>query len=149
MIDEPMKSPEDDEPEEKVGYGRPPRQHQFKPGKSGNPRGRPKGAKGLKAELLAAINEPVTITVNGKPKRMRTLSLVLKSLATQAAKGKIGAQRELITRVIEAFGLEDERPTAKELSDTDRLILARFLGEEPTHAGMEVDDGSKGPTGAA
>jgi hypothetical protein len=28
-----------------VGYGRPPRAHQFKPGQSGNPTGRPRGAK--------------------------------------------------------------------------------------------------------
>jgi hypothetical protein len=145
---EPIDDPEGGEPEEKVGYGRPPRQHQFPKGKSGNPRGRPKGAKGLRAELLAAINEPVTITVNGKPKRMRTLSLVLKSLATQAAKGKIGAQRELITRVIEAFGLEDERPSAKDLSDTDRLIVAQFLGDQPTNA-EDVGTSKEGQTDAA
>ncbi|MGY3477315.1 DUF5681 domain-containing protein [Bradyrhizobium ottawaense] len=28
-----------------VGYGRPPREHQFKPGQSGNKNGRPKGSK--------------------------------------------------------------------------------------------------------
>lgn len=127
---EPIDKLEGGEPEEKVGYGRPPRLHQFPKGKSGNPRGRPKGAKGLKAELLAAINEPVTITVNGKPKRMRTLSLVLKSLATQAAKGKVSAADKLLKLVIEAFGLDDERPVSKELSDTDRLILSQFLGED-------------------
>ncbi len=126
---EPIDDPDGGEPE-KVGYGRPPRKHQFQKGKSGNPRGRPKGAKGLKAELLAVINEPVTITVNGKPKRMRTLSLVLKSLATQAAKGKVDAADKLLKLVIEAFGLEDERPVSRELSETDRLILSQFLDED-------------------
>ena len=116
--------------DERVGYGLPPRKHQFKPGQSGNPGGRPKGAKGLKAELLAVINEQVTVTVNGKPRRKRMLSLALRSLAAEAAKGKIGAQRELLTRVIEVFGIEDERPTAKQLSDTDRLIVEQFLRSE-------------------
>ena len=32
---------------EKVGYGRPPLTTRFKPGESGNPRGRPKGSKSL------------------------------------------------------------------------------------------------------
>ena len=108
-----------DEGEERVGYGRPPRQHQFKPGRSGNPRGRPKGAKGLKSELLGVINEQVTITVGGKLKRVRTLTLVLKALAAQAAKGKVAAADKLLSLVIEAFGLEDERAGAKPLSDTD------------------------------
>lgn len=118
---------EDNGADERVGYGRLPRQHQFRPGQSGNPRGRPKGAKGLKSELLEVINEQVTITVGGKPKRIRTLKLVLKSLAAQAAKGKVNAADKLLSLVITAFGLEDERPVAKQLSETDRLILDQFL----------------------
>jgi hypothetical protein len=36
-----------------VGYGKPPKHTQFKPGKSGNPQGRPKGTKNLKTDLIA------------------------------------------------------------------------------------------------
>ena len=42
-----------------VGYGKPPKHSQFKPGQSGNPRGRPKKvmafAEALEKELLAPV----------------------------------------------------------------------------------------------
>jgi hypothetical protein len=42
-----------DDNDDEVGYGKPPKHGQFKPGKSGNPRGRPRGAHGLKGRRKA------------------------------------------------------------------------------------------------
>lgn len=44
-----------------VGYGKPPKRTQFKKGKSGNPKGRPKGAKGVKASLKRELESKITI----------------------------------------------------------------------------------------
>lgn len=44
-----------------VGYGKPPREHQFKPGQPGNRAGRKPGARGLKTELNDALNRNVSI----------------------------------------------------------------------------------------
>jgi hypothetical protein len=41
----------------KVGYGKPPKSGQFKRGKSGNPKGRPKGSLKLATDLAAELNE--------------------------------------------------------------------------------------------
>ena len=125
---------------EVVGYGKPPRKNQFQPGQSGNPRGRPKGAKGLKAELREELDELVTITSEGKPRRIRKRRLIIKALAAQAAKGNVAAADKLLSLVIQAEGFEDERATAKRLSDTDLLILNRFLGDEPAEP-----EGGEGP----
>jgi hypothetical protein len=118
-----------DDNDDEVGYGKPPKHGQFKPGKSGNPRGRPRG---LKAELKAELDEFVTITVDGKPKRIRKRRLVIKALAAKAAKGNVAAADKLLSLVIQAEGFEDERPIQKALTDTDNLILSQFLkdGEE-------------------
>jgi hypothetical protein len=44
---------------EKIGYGRPPRHSQFRPGESGNPRGRPKRTPSFRDSLLAELAETV------------------------------------------------------------------------------------------
>jgi hypothetical protein len=50
---------------EDVGYCKPPRSTRFKPRQSGNPRGRPPGARGLRAELQAELGERLPITRRG------------------------------------------------------------------------------------
>ena len=54
--------PPDDERDYEVGYGKPPRHTRFVKGQSGNPRGRPPGAKNLKTLLNKALNELVVVT---------------------------------------------------------------------------------------
>jgi Family of unknown function (DUF5681) len=56
----PLKSSPD-----KVGYGRPPKATQFKPGNSGNPKGRPKGPKSVGAVLYGILHRRIEVTENG------------------------------------------------------------------------------------
>ncbi|WP_347302147.1 DUF5681 domain-containing protein [Croceibacterium sp. TMG7-5b_MA50] len=110
-----------------VGYGKPPRHSRFQPGVSGNPKGRPRGARGLKAELKSELDEYVTVTENGRPRRLRKRRLIIKALAAKAAKGNVAAADKLLSLVIQAEGFEDERPAERRLSDTEALILEQFL----------------------
>ncbi|MCZ6601364.1 MAG: DUF5681 domain-containing protein, partial [Acidobacteria bacterium] len=75
-------------PEEyEVGYGRPPRHSQFKPGQSGNAKGRPKGARDLKTELEEEVQEMIRITENGVRRRVSKQRGMLKSLVAKAVRG--------------------------------------------------------------
>lgn len=59
-----------DKPNYDVGYGRPPRKTQYTKGQSGNPKGRPKGSKSLKTLIQEELEEPITIFVKGKKKKI-------------------------------------------------------------------------------
>ena len=66
---------------------RPPKEHQFKPGQSGNKRGRPKGRLNM-----ATIVERVARERHGQ---YDTISLLLKRLQARALKGELGFKKFL------------------------------------------------------
>ena len=104
-----MRSDDDVHDERPVGYGNPPRHTRFKPGQSGNPRGRPKGSKNLRSIVETRASEKVMVTLNGEPREMTRKDLIVSSLMAKAAKGDIPALRlalPLLERSEEAGDLE-------------------------------------------
>lgn len=55
----------DEKKDYEVGYGKPPKRTRFKKGQSGNPKGRPKGAKGFTASLKREMESKVTALSEG------------------------------------------------------------------------------------
>ena len=80
--------PRDNERDYEVGYGKPPRDTRFKRGQSGNPRGRPPGAKNLSTLLNEALDELVVVTENGGRNRISKRRAAFKQLVNDAAKGE-------------------------------------------------------------
>jgi hypothetical protein len=79
-----------------VGYGKPPAQHRFKKGQSGNSRGRPKGARnrlpGLHEERLKSIvmqeaYRQISVREGEKTITVPMATAVVRALAVSAAKG--------------------------------------------------------------
>ena len=124
-----------------VGYGKPPQKSQFKKGQSGNQKGRPKGARGLKTDLKAELSERVAITENGKTRNLTKQQLVVKRLTTSAAKGDIRAISKLIDLISTTFGVEDE-PTqgGASLSTSDDAILRAYFQRRGAEFDDEVED---------
>jgi hypothetical protein len=112
------------------GYGDPPKRTQFPKGVSGNPRGRPRGSRGLKADLKAVLHEHVTHPETGQRKRRR--ELIVRALAARALKGNVAAAEKILALEIQAFGFEEVQQVEAALSENDALILAQFMGEFPT-----------------
>ncbi len=98
-----------------VGYGKPPVESRFKPGKSGNPHGRPKGAKNrvtsiparneerLKQVILEEAYRLIDIRDGDRIVEMPVIQAVVRNLALNAAKGNQRSQRMLtdLLRLIE------------------------------------------------
>lgn len=87
------KPPTDDS----VGYGRPPKAHQFKPGQSGNPPGRPKKKASKEEIATAALAKIVTVTIDGRRVKMSVLELVIKKQVQLALSGDKKALQFLLS----------------------------------------------------
>ncbi|MER2269107.1 DUF5681 domain-containing protein [Methylobacterium oxalidis] len=79
-----------------VGFGRPPQGSRFKPGQSGNPRGRPKAQKSTAQMLSEALFMPVAVTENGQRRRMPAQALLFRTLMRDALRGDKHAIRSLL-----------------------------------------------------
>jgi hypothetical protein len=74
-----------------VGFGKPPRSTQFKPGRSGNPAGRPRGAKNFATAIEQELDTRVTVTENGRRRRISKREVIAKHLVNKAAGGDLKA----------------------------------------------------------
>jgi hypothetical protein len=79
---------------ETAGYKRPPSKTQFKPGKSGNPRGRPKRKLDMSSALNKAFNDKVVVT--GLGKTLTGMEAFVQSIVDRVLKGESKAIPELI-----------------------------------------------------
>ena len=89
-----------------VGYGKPPAEHRFRNGTSGNPNGRPRGAKNkpepvdpahqpTDRRILEEAYRPVTIREGDKVIELPAIQAAVRSLAIAAMKGSRLSQRAL------------------------------------------------------
>ena len=128
-------------PDRPPGYGNPPKANQFKPGQSGNPRGRPKDKKSrtLHEAVRKRLQESVTLTINGKRQTMTRADLIVTQLLNKAANADIKATETLIK-------LERNAPTPDLFSElggaANRLAQKLRLIQERRE--KRADDGQDG-----
>jgi hypothetical protein len=107
-----------------VGYRKPPKHSRFKPGVSGNPRGRPKGARSLRDELQRELRMKVTVTENGKTVVVPRQTALLKRLVAEALNGKAWAMKLALDLRVRLLDIPQEVDLS--LSDRDLEILHQF-----------------------
>jgi len=107
-----------------VGFGKPPAASRFRPGQSGNPKGRPKQHRNLRTELEATLAQMVTIRVGDHTRKVTKLTALTQSVANSALKGDAKALSALIV-LMRACGLIEPAPPP---SSVDEPITDQDLG---------------------
>jgi len=119
-----------------VGYGKPPQATRFQKGKSGNPKGRPKGTLNVATVLSETLRERVVINEHGERKTVTKFEAAIKQLVNKAAGGELRALQQLVALAKEAEAKETSQATDKpEISEIDQEVISgimkRFQVEEP------------------
>lgn len=130
---------DDKDDDYEVGYGKPPKHSQFRPGQSGNPRGAKKGTRALKTDLDKALRHKVSIMLNGKRRTGTTQQITMLTLALKASTGDVRASKALTDLIIAIFGPGDRGGAEPTLSARDEALLGRLLGQLTGEG--ELDDG--------
>ena len=143
----------------RVGPGFPPREHQFKPGQSGNPQGArkrpPSIAPDLKILLQAALSKKITLTIGDKERLLTRAAAGIEQLVEQFARGDRYARRDLLD-LADKLGLDlgasskaalEELAGSKSLAAEDEALVADFLKRNagPTKSGDENIGVAQGP----
>ncbi len=112
-----------------VGYRRPPRATQFRPGKSGNPKGRPKGTKNLSTLIQKELRKRVYLTEDGRRKRTTKAQVFATRIVNE---GLAGDLKVAAPHLMKAAGGEDREPHAGTAQDVlgrpeDELVMASIV----------------------
>lgn len=124
--------PASDKDDVEVGYGRPPKRTQFKKGQSGNPKGRPKGARSLKTIVEQQLNEVVSYKENGRSTKATSLELMVRQLRQKAMAGNVQAWDRISRLILQHLEPQDEhgvdeKLTPREIDERDKALLADLL----------------------
>lgn len=118
----------DDTDTNRVGYGRPPKQHQFKPGHSGNPKGRPKGAKSLKGHMKRLMEQKIAVSDASGTRQVTRKQAVAMRVVEQAMRGDAKSIQLLIS--MDAQSEIDDRKSANELTPSEAQMLDELFTDQ-------------------
>jgi hypothetical protein len=120
----------------KVGPGRPPKEHQFKPGQSGNPKGAKRKAPSLlpdlKEQFERALNQTAKITQGEKQRFISMWAAGMQQLAVQFAKGDRHARRDVfwIAEKVGSEFLASKKAFDETLAGDRQSILDAYVARQ-------------------
>jgi len=110
-----------------IGYGKPPRGRPFQKGQSGNPRGPRR--KDMSALLIAALNEPVYATIDGKRRKITKRQAIITQMVNESASANLRATKMLFDMIkeVEQKAGAAASPEPAKLTASDREVVELFV----------------------
>ena len=132
----------------KRGYKNPPKEHQFKKGKSGNPKGRPRKKKQSSSDtgfdLIASVHrelgKTISVQENGQHREITKLDAFSAQLVAQSVNGKPSQQKMLLGLLMLDTQEETEKQTLEQLQSHDEDLLNELYEQLDAMGGDTPDD---------
>ena len=107
-----------------VGFGKPPKHTRFKPGQSGNPRGRPKRVPTLAELVQREAKRKIVVVEEGERRKVSKLDALAKRLMQEALKGNARATQQVIQLLaVSAAAHEATNAASEAQNETDQALL--------------------------
>jgi hypothetical protein len=125
----------------------------FKPGQSGNPKGRRKGQRNVGTVVDGELSQRITVREGNRTRSLTKLDAFVVTLVNAALKGDAKAWASLIN-LLRSLGLIGETPAAndqKPYTADDESIIADFLRRQGSEEQQQTESNDKekdreGPT---
>jgi hypothetical protein len=119
----------------RVGYGRPPREHRFQSGQSGNRKGRPKGTKNTVTLLREILDRKIEVRTGSTVRKMSVREAMLTRFAEAALKGDTKSAAFLLQRY-DMLETAQEHTTGIPTPE-EQEIIAAYFEKYPNNGGKE------------
>lgn len=115
--------------EQKYGFCLPPKEHQYQKGQSGNPNGRPRGARNRNTIVREQMNRKITLTSpDGNSRRISTKEGIIMKQINKALQGNTDSAKWMIELSDAADAEYNEISMAREtLNHDDAQILKLYV----------------------
>ncbi len=120
--------------DDKVGYCKPPRHTRFKPGQSGNPRGRPRKNRSVEALIKRELDSTIVLKEGGRELRISKREALIKQLVNRAISGDQKPMQLVLAHLEKNKDIEPFTTT-----DADDAELLKALGNTKTGSTADED----------
>lgn len=109
-----------------VGYGKPPLHSRFQKGRSGNPKGRPRGRRNMSTLLSDALNGSVIVVENGRRKKITKREAIVTQLVNKSASADLKATQMVLAMLSDLESRADASADPAPFTEADQQVIQRI-----------------------